>query len=153
MPASLVYELALNRIEEGNYKGELNLFQNRFFGSEEGGTTAGQVWIEVKLQQAIGLARTGRCEEALATAKALGSPVPGLSFTQNGLEPLLNSARTNYLLGEMSSSCGEKEEADRRHRLSAQGSDTSDVVWAWASAKKLSSYDPVLWRGSLFSAL
>ncbi len=153
MPASLVYELALNRAEEGNYKGAIDLFQNRFFGSEEGGTNVRQVWLEVKLQQAIGLARIGHCEEALAAAKTLGSPVPGLAFTQDGLKPLLNSARTNYLLGGVSSTCGQKEEADRRYRLSAQATDTSDVVWAWTSAKMLGSYDPALWRGRLSAAL
>ena len=31
MPTSLVYELALNRAEEGNYKGAIDLFPNRFF--------------------------------------------------------------------------------------------------------------------------
>ena len=153
MPTSLVYELALNRTEEGNYKGAIDLFQNRFFGSEEGGTNVRQVWVAVKLQQATGLARTGHCEEALAAAKTLGSPVPGLAFTQDGLKPLLNSARTNYLLGEVSSTCGQKEEADRRYRLSAQATDTSDVVWAWASARKLSGYDPAQWQGRLASAL
>jgi len=153
MPTSLVYELALNRTEEGNYKGATDLFQNRFFGSEEGGTNVRQVWVEVKLQEAIGLARTGHCDEALATAKILGSPVPGLAFTQDGLKPLLNSARTNYLLGEVSSTCGQKEEADRRYRPSAQATETSDVVWAWASAKKLGNYDPSLWRERLSAAL
>src|SRR6266567_2709780 len=153
MPTSLVYELALNRAEEGNYKGAIDLFQKRFFGSEEGGTNVRQVWAEVKLQQAIGLARTGRCEEALATAKTLGSPVAGLAFTQDGLEPLLNSARTNYLLGETYSACRQKEEADRMYRLSAQATDPSDVVWAWGSAKKLRSYDAAQWRERLSSAL
>jgi len=153
MPTSLVYELALNRTEEGNYKGATDLFQNRFFGSEEGGTNVRQVWVEVKLQEAIGLARTGHCDEALATAKILGSPVPGLAFTQDGLKPLLNSARANYLLGEVSSTCGQKEEANRRYRLSAQTNETSDVVWAWASAKKLGSDDPALWRDRLSAAL
>jgi len=153
MPTSLVYELALNRAEEGNYKGAIDLFQNRFFGSEEGGTNVRQVWVEVKLQQAVGLARTGHCAEALATARTLSSPVPGLSFTQDGLQPLLTSARTNYLLAEISSACGQKEEADRKYRLSAQATDTSDALWAWASAKKLGSYDPALWRERLSSAL
>src|SRR6266705_1570051 len=153
MPTSLVYELALNRAEEGNYKGAIDLFQNRFFGSEEGGTNVRQVWLEVKLQQAIGLARIGHCEEALAAAKTLGSPVPGLAFTQDGLKPLLNSARINYLLGELFSACGQKQEADGRYRLSAQATDPSDVVWAWASAKMLGSYDPVLWRERLSAAL
>src|SRR5437660_9459656 len=120
MPTSLVYELALNRAEEGNYSGAIDLFRNRFFGSEEGGTNVRQVWIEVKLEQAVGLARSAHCAEALATAKTLVSPVPGLAFTQDGLEPLQNSARTNYLLGETFSACGHKEEADRRYRLSAK---------------------------------
>jgi len=53
----------------------------------------------------------------------------------------------------MSSACGQKDEADRRYRLSAQATDTSDVVWAWASARKLSSYDPAQWQGRLASAL
>jgi len=153
MPISLVYELALNRAEEGNYKGAMDLFQNRFFGSEEGGTDVRHVWVEVKLQQAIGLARTGHCEEAQVTAKALGSPVPSLSFTQDGLKQLLDSARTNYLLGEAYAACGQKEEAERRYRLSAQGTDSSDVVWEWASAKKLRGYDATLWREHLTSAL
>jgi len=153
MPTSLVYELALNRAEAGNYSGAIELFQNRFFGSEEGGTNVRQVWIEVKVQQAAGLARTGHCEDALAAARALGSPVPGLSFTQDGLQPMLNSTRTNYLLGELSSACGQKEEADRRYRLSSQAIDASDAVWAWASAKKLSSYDPAQWQKRLSLAL
>jgi len=135
MPTSLVYELALNRAEEGNYGGAIELFRNRFFGSEEGGTNVRQVWVEVKLQQAVGLGRSGHCEDALATARALGSPVAGLSFTQDGLQPILNSARTNYLLGELSSECGQKEEAERRYRLSAQTTDASDAVWSLSSAK------------------
>ena len=105
------------------------------------------------MQQAVGSARTGQCNEALATAKTLGSPVPGLTFTQDGLKPLLNSARTDYLIGDVFSTCGQKEEADRRYQLSAQTNVTSDVVWAWASAKKLGSYDPSLWRERLSAAL
>ena len=153
MPTSLVYELALGRAEAGNHSGAIELFRNRFFGSEEGGTNVRQVWIEVKLQQAVVLAQTGHCEDALAAARALGSPVPGLPFTQDGLQPMLNSARTNYLLGELSSACGQKEEADRRYRLSSQAIDASDAVWAWASAKKLSSHDPAQWQKRLSLAL
>jgi tetratricopeptide (TPR) repeat protein len=153
VPTSLVYELALNRAEEGNYRGAIDLFRSRFFGSEEGETNVRDVWVEVKLQQAVGLARAGHCEDALVAARTLGSPVPGLSFTQDGLQPILNSARTNYLLGELSSACGQLEEADRNYRLSAQATGATDAVWAWASAKKLSAYDPVLWRERLSLAL
>ena len=153
MPTSLVYELALNRAEEGNYKGATDLFQNRFFGSEEGGTNVRQVWVEVKLQQAVELARTGHCKEALGVAKTIGSPVPGLPFTQDGLEALLNPARTNYLVGETFSVCGQKEEADRRYRVSAQATGPADVAWAWASARKLNAYDSARWRVRVNAAL
>jgi tetratricopeptide (TPR) repeat protein len=153
MPTSLVYELALNRAEKGDYSGAIDLFRNRFFGSEEGGTNVRQVWVEVKLRQAVGLGRSGHCEDAVATARALDSPVAGLSFTQDGLQPILNSARTNYLLGDLFFVCGQKEEAERRYRLSAQATDASDAVWAWASAKKLRSFDPALWQERLSSAL
>jgi hypothetical protein len=57
------------------------------------------------------------------------------------------------LLGELSSACGQKEEAERRYRLSAQATDASDAVWAWISAKKLSGFDPALWQERLTSAL
>jgi tetratricopeptide (TPR) repeat protein len=153
MPTNLVYELALNRAEEGDYSGAIDLFRSRFFGSEEGGTNVRDVWVEVKLQQAVGLARIGHCEDALAAANTLGSPVSGLSFTQDGLVAILNSARTNYLLGELFSGCGQREAADRSYRLSAQATGASDAVWAWASAKKLSAYDPVLWRERLSLAM
>src|SRR6266581_507846 len=57
MPTALVEELALSRAEAGNYPGAVELFKNRFFGREEGGTNVRQVWIEVKLAEALHLGR------------------------------------------------------------------------------------------------
>ncbi len=153
MPSVLVYELALNRAEAGEFDAALSLFRNRFFGSEEGGTNVREVWMEVKLLAARGLARAGRGKEALSAADALRSSVPGLAFTQAGLLDLLNSPRANYLLGELFSSCGRKEEAERRLRLSSKATNANDVVWAWASARALSGYDPTRWKEPLSSAL
>jgi tetratricopeptide (TPR) repeat protein len=153
MPTPLVYELALNRAEEGNYDAALDLFRNRFFGREEGGTNVRQVWIEVNLQRALKLAQENRCRDALAVAKSLGSPVQDLAFTQDGLLPFLNSARSSFLLGEVSSTCGQKKEADESYSLSAQASGPTDIVWAWASARKLNGYDPVRWRARLKATL
>jgi hypothetical protein len=153
MPTGLVYELALNRAEAGEFDAALGLFRNRFFGSEEGGTNVREVWIEVKLLQATGLARIGRCDDALATAESLGSPVADLAFTHDGLQPILNSTRTNYLLGELFATCGRKEEAERRRSLSAQATGASDAVWAWASARMLTGYDAARWQERLSSAL
>jgi len=49
MPIPLIYELALNKAEAGDFAGATALFQDRFFGREEGGLNVRQVWIEVKL--------------------------------------------------------------------------------------------------------
>jgi len=153
MPTPLVYELALNRAEEGNYAAAMDLFRNRFFGREEGGTNVRQVWIEVNLQRALGLARTGHCPDALAAAKSLGSPLSDLVFTQDGLAPFLNSARSDFLLGEVSEACGRKKDAEESYRRAAQARGASDVVWAWAAAQKLNSYQKAEWRGRLGAAL
>jgi len=153
MPTPLAYELALNRAEAGNYGAALELFRSRFFGREEGGTNVRQVWIEVNLQRALKLARENRCKDALAVAKSLGSSVPGLAFTQDGLLPFLNSARSNFLLGEVSSACGQAEGAQQWYRRSAQATGASDIVWAWASARKLNVYDPAEWNKRLHAAL
>ncbi len=47
MPSELVYELALNRAEAGDFEGARRLFYNRFFPRQEGGTNVREVWVEV----------------------------------------------------------------------------------------------------------
>lgn len=153
MPTSLVYELALDRVEEGNYDAAMDLFKNRFFGREEGGTNVRQVWIEVNLQRALTLARTNHCTDALAVSKSMSSPVNGLAFTQDGLAPFLDSVRSHFLLGEVSLACGQKKDADESYRRAAQANGPSDAVWAWASAQKLDGYDPTKWQARLNAAL
>src|SRR5262249_12839101 len=81
MPDPLVYELALNRAESGDYQGSIDLFRNRFFSREEGGTNVRHVWVEVRLLQAMGLANARKCGEAVKLADTLAAPVTGLSFT------------------------------------------------------------------------
>ena len=153
MPTPLVYDLALNRAEEGNYEAAMDLFKNRFFGREEGGTNVRQVWIEVNLERALALARTNHCKDALAARKSIDSPVNGLAFTQDGLAPFLNSARSNFQLGEVSLACGQKKDAEESYRRAAQLTGPADLVWAWAAARKLDGYDPPNWHARLDAAL
>ncbi|HKW61431.1 MAG TPA: DUF5107 domain-containing protein [Candidatus Acidoferrum sp.] len=153
MPTPLVYELALSRAEAGSHEAAMALFKNRFFGREEGGTNVRQVWIEVNLQRALALARTNRCKDALAVAKSIGSPVNGLAFTQDGLASFLDSARSNFLLGEVSESCGQQRDADEFYRHAARANGPSEAVWAWASSRKLDGYDDAKWLVRLNSAL
>jgi tetratricopeptide (TPR) repeat protein len=153
MPTPMVYELALTRAEAGKYEGAIALFHDRFFGREEGGTNVRQVWIEVKLQQALSLAKSGRCGDALAAAKTFGSPVAGLDFTRDGLEPFLKSARTKYLLAEVYASCGRKVEANAKFDDVSKATEISDLFWAWSAAKRRDGYDPAKWTGRLNAAI
>jgi Tfp pilus assembly protein PilF len=152
-PISLVYELALNRAEAKDFAGAIVLFHNRFFGREEGGLNVRQVWIEVKLQQVYALGKNSHCAEALAGAKALGQPVDGLAFTQEGLEPILNSTRTNYLLAETYNTCGEKAEATAKFKQIANETETPNLAWAAQAAKRLEGYDPAQWTGRLAAGI
>jgi tetratricopeptide (TPR) repeat protein len=152
MPTPLVYELALNRAEANDYEGAAALFRNRFFAREEGGTNVREVWVEVRLLQAQSLARAGQCEAALSQAQTLTSKVPGLDFTGDGLEPIADSARTQYLLGMLDSDCGRAEEAASRFERVA-GNSPEELFWAYAAAKKRNGFSETAWREKLEAAL
>ena len=153
MPRELVYELALSRTEAGDFGAALSLFHNRFFPREEGGTNVRQVWVEVLLEKALSLARSQRCSDAIASVDSIGKPVPGLAFTRDGLEPFLNSARTQYLIGIVKSTCGHTQEAAANFQRAVQQKNGAQLVWAYAAAKKLGEADASHWQSELTSAL
>jgi tetratricopeptide (TPR) repeat protein len=152
-PSGLIFELILNLSEAGDFQRAENLFHNRFFPREEGGTNVRQVWVEVEVQKLLAMARNGRCAEAQATADHLGTPVDGLPFTKDGLEPFLQSARTNYLVGTAYDSCGRSDEAKRKFKNASTATAPDELLWAWLAAKKLSGTDEKQWQERLQSAL
>jgi tetratricopeptide (TPR) repeat protein len=152
MPTRLIYELILNLAEAGDYDAATALFHNRFFAREEGGTNVRQVWIEVQLQRALGLARGSRCSEAMSAVEHLPSQVPGLPFTRDGLEPILRLARTNYLTGEVYANCGEAAKAKSRFETAAAQVNPDQIVWAYRSAQKLPGFDQGQWQPRLETA-
>ena len=153
MPTALVYELALNLAEAGDFDRAIALFHHRFFLRAEGGTNVRQVWVEVRLQQALSLAGSGEREKALQIASHLGSAEPGLDFTQDGMQAILDSARSNYLLGELNAGCGLKTEATKRFGQAAGTVDASQLAWAYLAAQKLGNIDESKWRSQLEFAL
>src|SRR6266550_3867837 len=68
------------------------------------------------------------------------------------LSPFLDSARSHFLLGEVSLACGQKKDADELYRRAAQADGSSDMVWAWASARKVDGYDSTQWQARLNAA-
>jgi Flp pilus assembly protein TadD len=152
-PPGLIFELILNLTEAGDFDRAASLFRNRFFPREEGGTNVRQVWIEVQLQRILASAKDGRCDDALASVQKLGSPVSGLPFTEDGLGPILRSARTNYLLGTVYDSCGKREGARAAFGAAIGSSAPDQVRWAWLAAQKLPGYDSSQWQTRLQTAL
>jgi tetratricopeptide (TPR) repeat protein len=153
MPSGLVFELALNLAESDEFERAISLFHNRFFPREEGGTNVRQVWVEVQLQRALGLAKQRDCNEAIAIARQLGSVVPGLTFTNDGLQPFIDSARVSYLLGTLDVLCGRPEEASKRFEAVARRDTVGEIVWASRAAKELRGFDQHEWARRLASAL
>jgi Flp pilus assembly protein TadD len=148
-PPSLIFELILNLAEAGNFQRANSLFHNRFFPREEGGTNVRQVWIEVQLDHALSAAKSGNCSEAMKIVQNLGSEVPGLAFTRDGLEPFLKSARTDYLLASAYSACGKPAEAKGKLELAAAASAPDQIRWAWLAAQKLPGFDRSQWQSRL----
>lgn len=137
MPSELVYELVLNLAEAGQFDAANALFHNRFFEREEGGTNVRQVWIEVQIQKALSLAKHGKCPEANSAADHLGTPIPDLAFTHDGLEPLLQSSRVNYLLGTLYKTCAEPNKAQASFERASKQTDVEDQVWARKASEQL----------------
>jgi tetratricopeptide (TPR) repeat protein len=153
MPNELVFELALSLADARDFDGAEALFHNRFFPREEGGTNVRQVWIEVRLQHALALANRRRCDGARQIADQLGSVVSDVSFTKDGLQPFVTSARTNFLLGKMDRECGSEEASRQRFADTAAKTNPGDLVWAWQAAKELPGFDQQQWTSRLQSAL
>ena len=153
MPTPLTYELILNLAEAGEFdKGEA-IFHNRFFQREEGGTNVRQVWLEVELQKALSLARHAHCSAAVNIADHIGQPVPDLPFTHDGLQPFLNSARFNYLLGTTYKACNFPEKAQSHFRQAAQISNLNEEIWSWKASQELPNVDHSSARQKLEAAL
>lgn len=151
-PPPLVFELILNLAEAGEFDKANSLFHHRFFPREEGGTNVRQVWIEVQLQHVMALVNEHKCDDALSLANRLGSPVTDLTFTQDGLEPFLGSARTNFLLAQAYSSCGQSDLAQQKLKAAIVATAPDQIGWAWMASQKLPDFDRNQWQARLQTA-
>jgi hypothetical protein len=91
--------------------------------------------------------------DALAGAEHLGSAVPDLTFTRDGLEPIVQSARTGYLLGTVFASCGKATEAKAKFELASTASAPDQIKWAWLAARKLPAFNQAQWQDRLQTCL
>ena len=131
MPADLVYQLALTRAEAQQYEKALALFKNRFFPSEEGGTTSDQVLFEVKLMQAEAGAKAHNCAEA---ESLLGGKQPGMSLDGR-------STREYLKMAGIARACDQAKESEDLLHKAAAGINSGDLEWAIQAKKSLGTYD------------
>lgn len=138
--APLFYQLVLTMAEAGEFDRADQLFQGRFFPSEEGGVSAGQVKFEIALTRAEHAAREGKCDV-----------VPDASEQ----EGILNGfhGQTLWRLAEIAESCGRHDEAVCLWEQVRTLSGPADLVWAHRSAKRLPGYDERQWRSRLKAGL
>jgi Flp pilus assembly protein TadD len=133
MPAGLVYQLALTRAEAKQYEQALALFKDRFFPSEELGTTSGQVLSELKLMQAEGWAESRNCTQ-----------VAGFLVDEQAEINLHGASAREYVkLADIARSCGQAKESDDFLLKAATGAGPADQAWAIKAEKSLGTYDSV----------
>jgi tetratricopeptide (TPR) repeat protein len=156
LPAALVFKLALGLVEVGRYDAAEGLLAGRFFPREEFGTNVRQVYVEVRLQRALALARAGRKAEAEGIAGTLGAEVETLPFTKTGMGAFRDSARVQYLLGELFSLTGNDAEAKRHWEAALERPDSyphPDAAFAYAAARRLGGPAAQVARTRLETAL
>ncbi len=131
MPADLVYQLALTRAEANQYERALAPFKNRFFPSEEGGVTSGQVLFEIRLMQAEAWARAHNCAQA---DDFLSGKQPGMALDER-------TARDYVKLAGIAQSCASAKQSEAFLRKAAASTDPADLVWAIKARVSLGSGD------------
>jgi tetratricopeptide (TPR) repeat protein len=153
LPSTLVFKLALALAEAGRFAEAEQLFPGRFFPREEFGTNVRQVYLEVKLREALALARRGRKAHAAALGAAFGQAVPGLDFTKDGMKAFVDSPRFQYYCGELQSLLGNEAAAREHWKRSATGHDFRQTAFAWRSARRFGEVSETEWRARLEKAL
>jgi tetratricopeptide (TPR) repeat protein len=153
LPSTLIYKLALALSDAGRFSEAEAFFPGRFFPREEFGTNVRQVYLEVKLREALALARQGRKAEASAIAAGFGKPVPGFDFTKDGMAAFVGAPRFRYYCGELKALLGNDDAAREQWRRAAAGRDFRQVAFAYRAAGRLGEAGDVDWRPRLEAAL
>jgi tetratricopeptide (TPR) repeat protein len=104
-PATLIFQLARDLADAGHYEEAQRELAKRFISLEEGGASQLDVYLEIKLKQAQGLAAKQQCEEARNLIQHLSDPVSQLSLTKDALALALQSPRTQIEIAEAQAPC------------------------------------------------
>ena len=104
-PAVLVFQLARDLAEAGQYDAAVKELADHFVSMEEGGASRLTVYLDIELTQAKALARAGRCAEAKSIVHHLSDAVPQLSLTADEVAQGLQSNRVKEGVAEFGQAC------------------------------------------------
>jgi tetratricopeptide (TPR) repeat protein len=89
--SELVFQLARDLAEAGQYDDAAQQLNSRFVAREEGGIGLREVYLDIRIQQARALAQQERCDTASTLMQHMGDGVPTLGLTAGELSLELNS--------------------------------------------------------------
>jgi tetratricopeptide (TPR) repeat protein len=155
MPGDLLQRLALALAEEGRAEEAKALLAGRFFAREEGGTNIRQVFVEIRLLEALALARAGRSADALAIVEGLAREAPGFGFTKDGMDVFVDAPHAQYAAGEIAALAGDTAAARRHWQKATEGREPffRAPVYAYLAAQRLGGADEATGRARLEAAL
>ena len=114
MPSLLVFKLAVSLAESGDAAAAEQLFHNRFFPREEGGTNVRAVYAQTRLISARLAADSRDCTAALEILDGLPAERRDLPFTSGTLADALQPAQMVQQVAAIEVGCG-REAAAREH--------------------------------------
>ena len=104
-PAVLVFQLARDLADAGQYDAAVKELADHFVSMEEGGASRLSVYLDVKLTEAKALARTGKCTDARLMLDTLGKAVPQLSLTAEEMGQGLQAKRVKEEIEGIENGC------------------------------------------------
>lgn len=153
LPSAVLLKLAIALAESGQFDAAEALFRRGVFIREEFGTNPNLVYQEILLQKALASSRQGKCEAASTAVAALGKPVEGLPFTEEGAGRFLNEARTRLILGEIENGCGRPDVGRAHLAAAASRRGSRELLFGLMAARKLGTTDEASWNPLLETAL
>jgi len=140
MPSLLIFKLALALAEAGETATAEQLFHDRFFPREEGGTNVRAVYVQTRLISARLAADRGGCKAALEMLDDLPRERQDLPFTRGTLTDALQSPAATQQIARIEATCGRDAAARDRwsrleQRLTAGASATDAAIADGARAR------------------
>jgi tetratricopeptide (TPR) repeat protein len=105
LPGPLVFAQALALADAGKGDEAESLLAAHHVPREEGGTSAGSVFVQVRLLRARQLVDRGACDEALHMTRTLIQEVPGVPVTKGGLANIVESPTVQWQIARLERTC------------------------------------------------